>query len=163
MQKSDQLESPMEPLEIYEHKKIFAFKGLIISFIAWQLGQIMLNNFTGLLHSSVTMTFQFLNLFGGLSWAGFIFYFMRISGFLKENLNLKSQVNDERASLIRLRALSYGFTITLGVTSLFYCASFLFDSFAENYKLGGTLVAQSIILVAVSSALISYLILDKEE
>jgi len=163
MPQPDQIESPMEPLEIYENKKVFALKGLIVSFIAWQFGQIMLNNFADLLHSSVTMVCQFLNIFGAFGWAGFIFYLIKISRFLKRDSNLNSQVNDERMSLIRLRGMSYGFMITLGVTVLFFGASTLFDSFASSFELSGTFVAQSIILVAVSSTWISYLILDKDE
>lgn len=163
MKESDHNKDTMGPLETYENKKVFALKGMVISFIAWQFAQIILNNFAEHLHNALLIAMQFLNLFGALAWAGFIFYLIKISGFLKGNSVLKSQVNDERSSLIRLRAMSHGFVITLGVSSLFFGASTLFDSLAENIELGGTFVAQAIILVAVSSALISYLILDKEE
>jgi hypothetical protein len=169
MQKQDQLKNQvetmetLETLEIYENKKILAFKGLIVSFIAWQLGQIMMNNFSELMHSSVIIVFSSLNFIGAVGWAGFIFYLIKISRFLKGNSNLNSQINDERMSLIRLRAMSYGFVITLGATSLFYGASTLVDTFSVSFELPGTFIAQSIILIAVSSVLISYLILDKSE
>lgn len=163
MQNSDHIDNPMEALEVYENKKLFAFKGLIVSFIAWQLGQIMLSNFAELLHSSVTMVCHFLNVFGAIGWVGFIFYLIKISRFLKGDSKLNNQVNDERLSLIRLRAMSYGFIVTLGVTALFFAATVLVDSFAVNFELSGAFVAQSIILVAVSSTWISYLILDKNE
>ncbi len=163
MENSKRQKNLTEPLDIYESKKSFALKGLFISFIMWQVGQIMERNFAELINPSVLLIFQLFSLLGAFGWVGFMFYLIKISRFLKGNLELNKQVNDERMSLIRLRSMSYGFMITLGITALFFGASTLFDSFSENYSLSGTFVAQSIILVAISSAWISYLVLDKEE
>jgi len=46
---------------------------------------------------------------------------------------------------------------------LFFGASTLVDSFAQNLEFSGTFVAQSIFLIAVTSCMISYLILDNNE
>lgn len=103
-----------------------------------------------------------LSALGAISWVGFMFYLIKISRFLKGNSELNEQINDERLSLIRLRSMSYGFVITVGITSLFFAASFLVDTFSESFNLSGTFVAQSILLIAISSTWLSYLILDKE-
>jgi len=163
MKDTDQLESSIESLEIYENKKQFALKGLVVNFIVWQLSQITLNNFADFLNNTLTIAFHFLNILGAIGWAGFIFYLIKISSLLKGNSNLYSQINDERMSLVRLRSMSYGFCITLGVTALFFGASTLVDSFAQNLEFSGTFVAQSIFLIAVTSCMISYLILDNNE
>jgi len=152
-----------DSLDVYESKKSFALKGLIISFIVWQVGQIIERNFEEFITPSILLIFQLFILLGALGWAGFMFYLIKVSRFLKGNSELNKQVDDERMSLIRLRSMSYGFMITLGITALFFGASTLFDSFSESFTLSGTFIAQSIILVAVSSAGISYLVLDKEE
>jgi len=123
----------------------------------------MLNNFGESLPRFALMIFQIFNLLGAVGWAAFIIYLVKISKLIKGNTKLISQINDERMSLIRLRAMSYGFMITLGATSLFFGASTLTDALTENFEFGGSFVAQSIMLIAVTSVMISYLILEKEE
>ena len=163
MSKSDEVESNQESLETYENKKVVAFKGLVLSFMAWQLGQMALNNFAELLPVWLTAIFHGLNFFGAITFVGFIFYSFKVSHFLKGNSKLYSQVNDERAKLVRLRAMSYGLVITLGASALVFAASTLFDSFSYDIALSGSFVAQLLILVAVSSTCISYLIVDRSE
>ncbi|OKY26914.1 hypothetical protein [Thalassotalea sp. PP2-459] len=162
MKNTEQTAHSIEQLEQYEKNKFFVLKGLILSFIGWQLGQIMGDHFTDILHPYVLFVFQLINLLGALAWVGFILYFIKIGRFLKNNLALNHQINDERTKLIRLRAMSYGLVITLGTTALLFGASILFDAFAQNFALSGTLVARSVLLVAVASTLISYLLLEKD-
>jgi len=153
----------LSPIEKIERNRRITLVGFIGTFSCWQIGQLLTLNFSDSVAPTTLLIFHLLTLIGGVGWAGFSYFLYRSIGLLKQHPELKPQLDDERNSLIRLKALSYGFTITLGTASLFFGLSLVIDSIGYDLHLSGTFVAQTIMLIGILSALISYLVLDHRE
>jgi len=153
----------LNTLDKIEKNKRYSLIGFIITFSCWQLGQIVSFNFSDSIGHSTLIIFQLLTFGGSIGWIGFSYYVYRSIGFLKQHPELKPQLDDERATIIRLRAMSYGFVITVGSSALFFGISFVIDSTTNDFYFGGTFMAQTIMLIGIVSSVISYLILDSQE
>ena len=152
-----------QAIEIIEKNRRISLIGFIVTFTCWQLGQIVTLNFGDSASPLVLGIFHFLNIAGSFGWVGFSYYLYKSIRLQKQHPQIKDQINDERASLIRLRAMSFGFVYSTGAAGLIFGTSFLIDSFAVEFRLQGTVVAQSIMLIGLVSSWVAYLILDKEE
>ncbi|HFB64396.1 MAG TPA: hypothetical protein ENJ60_02550 [Aeromonadales bacterium] len=153
----------LSPIEAIERNRRINLIGFIIAFSSWQLGQIVTLNFSDSIDPELLFIFQLLMVVGSLGWIGFSYFLYRTIRLIKQHPELSSQLNDERSSLIRIRAMAYGFIYTLGAASLFFGGSFLIDAFSANFHFSGSFVAQSIMLIGIESAWISFLIMDSKE
>ncbi len=158
------MKEKLEPIEVLEKNRRVSLIGFTIFFVLWQVGQIITLNFEDLLSASMLVIFHSMTFVGALGWVGFSIYFFRARNLVKAHPQLSGQFNDERWCLIKNKAMSYGFIFSLAAAAIFLAISVLLEAFGRaNVRLSGQFVAHSILVIAVVSSWISYLILDTQE
>jgi len=152
-------------IDVLEKRKRKAFTGLLIFFTLWQIGQIAMFNFEHLMSPTVITIFSFIILIGSLGWAAYSVYFVKLNSLLKKHPNICKQLNDERQTLVRYKAMSYGLSTIIGTSALLFAIIFSLNSFFvfDTSLLSGQFVSHLIMIIAVTSSLLAYLLLDKEE
>lgn len=114
---------------------------------------------------NVSLFFSLLTLIGALGWVWFSYILLKSNKLLKQNPELCKQLNDERTRYLRYQAMSYGFLVAIGLSTIFFMASFLLDEFVNPavFSLSGKLISHSIMAISIVASSIAYLKLDNKQ
>ncbi len=152
-------------LAIIEKKRRVYLIGIIVSFSAWMIGWIMTYHFEAVLPHSIYKVFSLMLILGAIGWAGLSLYLLKMNTLIKSNPSFYKHLNDERAKILRLKAMSYGFVVSVAIGSLFFAAGFINDAFFTidaNYFTAG-FAGHTMMYITLVSSWIAYFMLDEQE
>jgi hypothetical protein len=151
-------------IDILETKKRTTLIGALIFFTAWQVGQMVTFNFTDSMSSSVKLFFLLLTMIGSFGWVVVSIYYVKLASLYKKHPEAYKQLNDERSTLVAYKAMGHGYKVTGVAAVLIFVITFLLNNFStEQYGLTGMFVSHLLMVIAITSGWLAYLIVDKEQ
>ena len=151
-------------IETAENRKRSNLLGYATFFSIWQIGHIANFHFESANNGLTAIVMGAFVLVGVAGYMYFTWGFVRTNRLMKQNPELCINLNDERARLLRLRAMSYGFFACIGLMALFLAGSTLASAVfnLDVAVISGAFVAHVTLVVGIVCFWLALLILDEE-
>ncbi|MEH7525655.1 hypothetical protein V7149_20640 [Bacillus sp. JJ1503] len=136
-----------------EMKRKNLIVGNLVGFILWQIPYLV--HYVISKPTIVLGYSSIISVIGLFIWLYYNIRLIKFSGQLRKKHELARSLNDEYFQVIRLKSFTSAFWVLLGCIVIFFVLSLFI-------KLNVQLVLHALIIIGVVSALISYLIFDKD-